>query len=158
MIEYSKTAADNKSRIRDLTWMNGRFFAILALCVMPVSAYHLMIGVFGNVHAAMQLGIQTLTLAAVLVAIYVIIYTKTRKAVIGNFEEYEIEGEIKFTIEKIDETTLEFTRLTDEVSFQVTKYDIKRIKRLKSTIVIILENKTTIDLPKRADIDALISF
>ena len=156
MVEYSKTKADLNKRIKDLTWMNGRWFAILAICVFPFSAYHLLVGV--AVSEAMKMGLQLLTLDVVLIALYIIIYNKTRKAVITNFNNYEEDGKIDFAIEKIDENTLEFTRLTDEESFQITKYDIKTVKRLKHIIVIVLENKTTIDLPKRADIEEIITF
>ena len=99
-----------------------------------------------------------MTLAVVCVAIYIIVYSKTKKVVNANFEENEIDGKIDFTIERIDGETLEFTRLTDEESFQITRADIKSIKRLKSINVIILNNKRTIDLPKQVDIDELITL
>lgn len=156
MIEYSKFASDTKKRIRDLTWMNAGIFAIVGVCVLPVSFYYFLAGIASNAPAAMKLAFQILTMAAVLLAIYFIVYTKVKKAVKANFEEYEIDGKIDFTIERIDEDTLEFTRLTDEESFQVSRADVKRIKRLKSIIVIILKNRTTIDLPKRADIEEMI--
>lgn len=158
MIEYSKSVSDTKHRIRDLAWMNGGFFAIVGACVLPVSGYYFLAGIASNAPAAVKLGVQILTLAVVSFAIYLIVYTKTKKAVNTNFAKYEMDGKIEFTIEKIDEETLEFTRLTDEESFQVCRADIKRIKRLKSINVIILKNKKTIDLPKQADIEELISF
>ena len=158
MIEYSKTAADNKKRIRDLTWMNAWLFAILPLVIMPVSIYYFLVGIAANSPEAVGIGGQLLTLAVVCAAIYIIVLKKTKKAVNRNFEANEIDGKIDFTIEKIDENTLEFTRLTDEESFQITKDDIKSIKRLKSVNVIILKNKRTIDLPKQISIDELITL
>ena len=158
MIEYSKFASDTNHRIRDLTWMNAGRFAVAGVCVLPISLYYLVVGIAVSASAAIKLGFQILTMVAVLLAIYLIVYTKVKKAVKTNFEEYEIDGKIDFTVERIDEDTLEFTRLTDEESFQVSRADIKKIKRLKNTIVIILKNKTTIDLPKRTDIDELITL
>ena len=158
MITYSKTISDTYRRIRDLAWMNGRFFAIAGICVLPASAYFIFAGTVSNSSAALKLGFQLLTLAAVLVAIYIIVYNKTKKAVQANFDEFEIDGKIDFSIEKIDDDTLEFTRLTDEESFQITKADVKCVKRLKYNNVIVLKDKRTIDLPKRADIDELIHF
>ena len=158
MIEYSKTAADNKKRIRDLTWMNARLFAILPILILPVSLYYFVAGTVVNSPDAVRLGGQLLTLAVVCVAIYIIVYSKTKKVVNANFEENEIDGKIDFTVERIDEETLEFTRLTDEESFRITRADIKSIKRLKSINVIILNNKRTIDLPKQVDIDELITL
>lgn len=158
MIEYTKTAADNKKRIRDLTWMNARLFAILPILILPVSLYYFVAGAAVNSPEAAGLGGQLLTLAAVCVAIYIIVYNKTKKAVIRNFEENEIDGKIDFTVGKIDEQTLEFTRMTDGESFQITKDDIKSIKHLKSINVILLKNKRTIDLPKQINIDELITL
>jgi len=156
MIEYSKTAADNKKRIRDLTWMNAKLFAIMPFVILPVSIYYFLVGIAANSPEAVGLGGQLLTLAVVCVAIYIIVLHKTKKAVSRNFEENEIDGKIDFTIEKIDEETLEFTRLTDEESFQITKDDIKSMKRLRNINVIVLKNKRTIDLPKQIDIDELL--
>lgn len=158
MIEYSKTAADNKKRIRDLTWMNARIFAILPFIILPVSLYYFVVGTAANSPEAVGLGGQLLTLVAVCIAIYIIVYNKTKKAVKTNFDEYEMDGKINFTIDKIDEQTLEFTRMTDGESFQITKDDIKSIKHLKSINVIILKNKRTIDLPKQINIDELITL
>ena len=158
MIAYSKTAADTNHRIRDLAWLHGRFFAIAAICVLPVCAYFFLAGIASKAPAAIKMGFQTLTLAAVLAAIYGILRSKLKKAVKANFEEYEIDGKIDFTIERIDEDTLEFTRLTDEESFQITKADIKSIKYLKFTNVVLLKDKRTIDIPNRVNIDELISF
>ena len=156
MIEYSKTAADNKKRIRDLTWMNAKLFAIMPFVILPVSIYYFLVGIAANSPEAVGLGGQLLTLAVVCVAIYIIVLHKTKKAVNRNFEENEIDGKIDFTIEKIDEETLEFTRLTDQESFQITKDDIKSMKRLRNINVIVLKNKRTIDLPKQIDIDELL--
>ena len=156
MIEYSKSKTDLNKRIRDLAWMHGRLFAILAICVFPFSLYHLLVGVV--VSEAMKIGLQLLTFDAVLIALYIIIYNKTRKAVLTNFNTFEEDGKIDFTLEKMEDGTLVFTRLTDEESFQITKYDIKSIKRMKYTIILVLENKTTIDLPKRADIEEILTF
>ena len=158
MIEYTKTASDNKGRIRDLTWMHARIFAILPIFILPVSLYYFVIGTAVNSPEAVGLGGQLLTLAVVCIAIYLIVYNKTKKAVMANFDEYEMDGKIDFTIEKIDENTLTFTRLTDEESFQVSKNDIKTIKRLKHTSVIVLNSKRMIDIPKRVDIDELIAL
>ena len=102
MIEYSKIAADNKKRIRDLTWMNARFFVIAAILILPVSFYYFLAGAVVNSPEAAGLGGQLLTLAAVCIAIYFIVYSKTRKAVNTNFEEHELDCRIDFTIEKID--------------------------------------------------------
>lgn len=158
MIEYSKIAADNKKRIRDLTWMNARFFVIAAILILPVSFYYFVAGAVVNSPEAAGLGGQLLTLAAVCIAIYFIVYSKTRKAVNTNFEEHELDGRIDFTIEKIDECTLRFTRKTDEESFQITKDDIKSVKHLRSINVILLKNKRTIDLPKQINIEELIAL
>ena len=124
MIAYSKTAADTNHRIRDLAWLHGRFFAIAAICVLPVCAYFFLAGIASKAPAAIKMGIQTLTLAAVLLAIYCILRSKLKKAVITNFEEYEMDGKIDFTIERIDEDTLEFTRLTDEENFEIQSEDL----------------------------------
>lgn len=158
MIYYSKTASDTKRRVRDLAWMNGRYFAIAGVCVLPVSAYFFFAGAISNAPEAIKLGFQTLTLAAVLLAIYGIVHSKVKKAVNTNFAEYEMDGKIDFTIEKIDDDTLEFTRLTDEESFQIQKTDIKCIKYMKYTNVVILKDKRTIDIPNRVNIGELISF
>ena len=158
MIAYSKTAADTNHRIRDLAWLHGRFFAIAAICVLPFCAYFFLAGIASKAPAAIKMGFQTLTLAAVLAAIYGILRSKLKKAVITNFEEYEMDGKIDFTIERIDEDTLEFTRLTDEENFEIHKTDIKSIKYMKYTNIVILKDKRTIDIPNRVNIDELISF
>lgn len=158
MIEYSKTAADNKNRIRDLAWLHGRFFAIAAICVVPVCVYFFLAGMISNAPALIKLGFRTMTLAAVLLAIYCILRSKLKKAVISNFDEYEMDGKIDFTIEKTDDDTLEFTRLTDEESFEIRKADIKCIKYFKYTNIVVLKDKRTIDIPNRVNIDELISF
>ena len=158
MICYSKTASDTKHRVRDLAWLHGRFFAIAAICVAPVCVYFFLAGIISNAPTLIQLGFRTMTLAAVLLAIYFILRSKLNKAVIANFEEYEMDGKIDFTIEKTDDDTLEFTRLTDEESFEIHKADIKGIKYLKYTNVVILKDKKTIDIPNRVNIDELISF
>lgn len=136
--------------------MNGGLFAVIGVCVLPVSVYHFLAGIAFNAPAAIKLGWQLLILAAVLLAIFLIVYTKVKKAVKANFEEYEIDGKSDYTIERIDEDALAFTRLTDGESFQVSSADIKKIKHLKTINVIILKNKRTIDLPKRADIEEMI--
>ena len=158
MICYSKTASDTKRRVHDLAWLHGKIFLIAGVCVMPVSAYFLLAGMVSSAPNAVKLGIQILTLAAVCFAIYLITRSKLKKAVIANFEEYEMDGKIDFTIEKTDDDTLEFTRLTDEESFEIHKADIKGIKYLKYTNVVILKDKRTIDIPNRVNIDELISF
>ena len=158
MIEYSKTAADTKHRIRDLAWLHGRIFAIAGFCVLPVSAYFFVGGMISDAPIAIKTGFQTLTLAAVLFAVYGILRSKLKKVVNRNFEAYELDGKIDFTVEKIDDDTLEFTRLTDEESFEIHKADIKCIKYLKFTNVVILKDKRTIDIPNRVNIDELISF
>lgn len=158
MIYYTKTAADTKQRIRDLAWMNAGIFAIAGVCVLPISAYFFIAGLVSDAPGAVKLGWQLLTLAAVLLAIYLIVRSKVKKVVKANFEEYEMDGKIDFTIERIDEDTLEFTRLSDEQSFQVSKADIKCIKYMKYTNIVILKDKRTIDIPNRVNIDELISF
>ncbi|MBE6958569.1 MAG: hypothetical protein E7447_05405 [Ruminococcaceae bacterium] len=156
MIEYSKLAADNKSRIKEMTWMKGRFFIISAICILPVVLVLFLLGFIGKVSVAVQLGIYAATLDAVLIVMYGILYDKFTKAVNGNFESYEIDGKIDFTLERIAEDTLVFTRLTDEASFQIQKSDIKTVRTLKTIHVILLKDGRTIDLPKREDIDELI--
>lgn len=158
MIEYSKTATDTKSRIRDLAWMNGRFFIFFAICVLPVSAYFLVIGFIAGVNEMVTTGLQTLTLFVVLIAVYITVYVKTKKAVTLNFDKLAEDDKIDFTLEKVDEYTLEFTRLADGQTMKVNILDIKSIKRLKSINVIVLKNKKFIDLPKRADIEEMITF
>lgn len=156
MIEYSKTAADNKARIRELTWMQGRVFMIAASCVLPLSAFFFLVGIVGNNSEAVQFGIYCTTLFIVLLAIYGILYSKYKKAVTANFDNHEVDGRINFALEKIDDDTLEFSRLTDEESFQVQKSDIKAIRNMKTIHVIMLKDGRTIDLPKRADIDEML--
>ena len=158
MIEYSKTAADTKSRIRDLAWMNGRFFIFFAIFVLPVSAYFLVIGFLAGVNEMVTTGLQTLTLFGVLIAVYITVYVKTKKAVTQNFNKLAENDKIDFTLEKVDDSTLQFTRLTDGEVITVNILDIKSIKRLKTITVIVLKNKKMIDLPKRSDIDEMISF
>lgn len=158
MIEYSKHASDTKNRIRELAWMNGRFFIIFAICVLPVSAYFLVIGFAAGVNEMVTTGLQTLTLVGVLLAVYITVYVKTKKAVTVNFDKLAEENKIDFTLEKIDDSTLQFTRLSDGQTISVNILDIKSIKRLKTINVIILKNKKMIDLPKRPDIDKMISF
>jgi len=114
------------------------------------------LGFIGKVSVAVQLGIYAATLDAVLIVMYGILYDKFTKAVNGNFESYEIDGKIDFTLERIAEDTLVFTRLTDEASFQIQKSDIKTVRTLKTIHVILLKDGRTIDLPKREDIDELI--
>ena len=158
MIEYSKYASDTKSRIRDLAWMNGRFFIFFAICVLPVSAYFLVIGFLAGVNEMVTTGLQTLTLFGVLIAVYITVYVKTKKAVTMNFDKLAENDKIDFTLEKVDDSTLQFTRLTDGEVITVNILDIKSIKRLKTITVIVLKNKKMIDLPKRSDIDEIISF
>jgi hypothetical protein len=158
MIQYSKSASDTKSRVRDLTWMNGRIFVIAAICLFPFAAYHLIAGILLSSAEALKLGIQLSTLTAVLLAIYIIIYSKTKKAVTSNFDECEVDGKIDFTIEQIDEDTMEFTRVTDMESFTIKKTDIKNIRCLKTINVIILTNKKTVDLPKQTDLTEILDF
>ena len=158
MIEYSKYASDSKQRIRDLAWMNGRFFIIFAICVLPVSAYYLVIGFIAGVNQMVTTGLQTLTLFGVLIAVYITVYVKAKKAVTLNFDKLAEDDKIDFTLEKVDEYTLKFTRLADGQTITVNILDIKSIKRLKSINVIVLKNKKFIDLPKRADIDEMITF
>jgi hypothetical protein len=83
---------------------------------------------------------------------------KTKKAVTLNFDKLAEENKINFTLEKVDDSTLQFTRLTDGETMSVNILDIKSIKRLKTINVIILKNRKMIDLPKRPDIDDMISF
>lgn len=158
MIHYSKTAADTYKRIRDLTWLNARLFVISGFIALPVGLYYLLIGMVGSIPNAVRIGGQMATLAAVCFAIYFIVLNKTKKAVTANFDEYEIDGKIDFTIEKIDEDTLEFTRVSSEESFQISREDVKSIKKLKHINVILLKDKRTIDLPKQADIDEMIAI
>lgn len=158
MIEYSKYASDTKSRIRELTWMHGRPFIISAACVFPISVYFFLAGILDNATEAVTMGFQTLTMVAVLLAVYVTLYVKTKKAVTLNFDKLAEDNKIDFTLEKIDDSTLQFTRLSDGQTISVNILDIKSIKRLKTINVIILKNKKMIDLPKRPDIDKMISF
>ena len=158
MIEYSKTESDIKQRIKELSWMNGRLFVWFAICVLPFSAYFFIAGILDNASEAITMGFQTLTMAAVLLAVYITIYVKTQKAVTLNFDKLAEENKIDFTLEKVDDCTLQFTRLTDGETMLVNILDIKSIKRLKTINVIILKNKKMIDLPKRPDIDEMISF
>ena len=158
MICYSKTASDTKHRVRDLAWLHGKFFLIASVCVLPVGAYCFLTGMASNAPGAVKMGVQILTLSAVCFALYLIMRSKLEKAVIANFEEYEMDGKIDFTIEKTDDDTLKLTRLTDEESFEIRKADIKCIKFLKHTNVVILKDKRTIDIPNRVNIDELISF
>ena len=158
MIEYSKYASDTKSRIRDLAWMNGRFFIFFAIFVLPVSAYFLVIGFLAGVNEMVTTGLQVFTLFVVLIAVYITVYVKTKKAVTMNFDKLAENDKIDFTLEKVDDSTLQFTRLTDGEVITVNILDIKSIKRLKTITVILLKNKKMIDLPKRSDIDEMISF
>ena len=157
MITYSKTAADTQHRIRELTWMNGRVFVILGVVALLISAFNLFAGFVGNAPAAITLGFQFLTVAAVAFAVYLVLYVKTKKAVTLNFDKLAEDEKIEFTLEKVDDT-LEFTRLADGEVMLVKRKDIKSVKRLKHINVILLKNKKTIDLPKRDDIDELIRF
>jgi hypothetical protein len=156
MIEYSKTAADNKNRIKEMTWMKGRIFMIFAMCVLPLSVFLFLVGFFGNVAEAVQMGTYAATLDVVLVVMYAILYDKFTKAVTRNFDAYELDGKIDFTLEQIDDETMEFTRLTDEETFQISKKNIKKIRYGKTIILIILKDGRTIDVPKRADIEDII--
>lgn len=158
MIEYSKYASDSKQRIRDLAWMNGRFYIIFAICVFPISAYFFVIGFAAGVNEMVTTGLQTLTLVGVLIAVYITVYVKAKKAVNSNFNKWAEDDKIDFTLEKVDEYTLEFTRLADGQTISVNILDIKSIKRLKTINVIVLKNRKMIDLPKRPDIDEMISF
>ena len=158
MISYSKTASDTKQRIRELAWMNGRLFIFLAACVLPISGCLFLVGILNNATQAVMMGFQTLTVVAVLLAVYVTVYVKTKKAVNVNFDKLAQEDRIDFTLEKVDEYTLAFTRLTDGETISVNILDIKSIKRLKTINVIVLKNKKMIDLPRRPDIDEMISF
>lgn len=158
MVEYTKLASDNKRRIDEMTWMNGRLFIWIAACAFPVSAYFFLVGIATASPDALKCGWQTITLVVVLLAIYLILYFKMRKAVTLNFSRNAVDDKIDFTIEKIDEETLEFTRLTDEESFQITRADIKRIRQMKTISIITLKDGRIIDLPIRQDIDDLIYF
>ena len=117
-----------------------------------------MIGFAAGVNEMVTTGLQTLTLVGVLLAIYITVYVKTKKAVTLNFDKLAEDGKIDFTLEKIDDVTLEFTRLADGQTISVNILDIKSIKRLKTINVIVLKNKKMIDLPKRPDIDEMINF
>ena len=158
MIEYSKTASDNKYRIQDLTWMNGRLFAVISIVAFILGGNFFLAGIFGKSDAALNLGLRILTIAAVALVIFITVYNKTKKAVLTNFEEFEVDGQIDFTIEQIDEETMELTRLTDEQSFQIGRGDIKKIRYMKHTNIIILNDKRTVDIPKRVDISEVIRF
>lgn len=156
MIEYSKTSADTKNRVKDLAWANGRYLVVFAALVFPFALYHLLVGYVAQQGNALKLGIQLTTLTVVLLAIYLILYYKLNKAVKANFENYAEEDRIDFTLENFDENTLLFTRLTDEETFEVRRIDVKRIKHMKTIHVIFLRNKKTIDLPRREDIDEIL--
>lgn len=158
MIEYTKTAADTKTRVKEMTWLNGRLFIWIGACALPLSLFFFCVGIFGQAPEAIRTGWQTITLFAVVLAVYLILYVKIRKAVTLNFENNSVDGKIVFTLEKIDESTMEFTRLTDEESFRVTRADIKKIRHGKTISVITLKNGKTIDLPRQPDIEALILF
>lgn len=157
MVEYSKTAADNKQRIREMTWMKGRRFITMAACVLLLSVFFLCVGIFGKSSEALQMGIYTGTLTVVLLVMYAILYDKYQKAVTKNFYSYEVDGKIDFTLEKLDAETLEFTRMTDEEVFRIQKSDIKTVRHLKTIHVIILKDGRTIDLPKQDDVDELLN-
>ncbi len=158
MIQYSKTASDTKNRIKDLAWMNGRFFVFASVCVLPISAYYFFAGFVANAVEAVQLGCQLLIMAVVSFAVYCVIYSKSKKAVTVNFDKLAENDKIDFTLDKIDEETLEFTRLSDGEVMRVNRFDIKTVKKLKSINVIVLKNKKFIDLPRRQDIDEMIRF
>lgn len=158
MIEYSKTASDNKYRIQDLTWMNGRLFAMISIVAFILGGNFFLAGILGKSDAALNLGLRILTIAAVALVIFITVHNKTKKAVLTNFEEFEVDGQIDFTIEQIDEETMELTRLTDEQSFQIGRGDIKKIRYMKHTNIIILNDKRTVDIPKRVDISEVIRF
>ena len=156
MIEYSKTAADSKDRIMDLTWFRGRIFLYMAIGAFVFTVFCLIVGIMGSNYEAIQFGIYGATLVAVLIAMILILYAKFRKAVTANFDNHSLDGRIDFTLEKIDDDTLELTRLTDEESFEIHKKDIKSIRTMKTIHVIWLKDGKTIDLPKKPDIDELI--
>ena len=157
MIEYSKTVADTKHRIRELTWLNGRIFVILGAVALLISAFNLFAGFVANESAAISLGFRLLTVAVVAFAVYLILYVKTKKAVTLNFDNFAEDGKIDFTLERVGDT-LQFTRLADGEFMSVKRQDIRSIKQMKHINVILLKNKKTIDLPKRDDIDEMIRF
>lgn len=158
MIQYTKYASDTKNRSRDLAWMHTRLSFILAICVLPVTVYFFLTGFLNNAPDSLEMGYLTFVLMAAFFVFCLITRSKVKKAVTKNFEKFSKDGKIDFTIEKIDEDTLECTRLTDEESFQIHRADIKCIKYLKFTNVIVLKDKRTIDIPNRVNIDELISF
>ena len=138
-----------------MTWMRGRFFIFVAIAVFALMMFFFLVGIFSKSGDAIQFGIYAATLFAVLIVTYCILYAKFQKAVIGNFDTYAVDGKIEFTLEKTEENTLEFTRLTDEESFCIDKADIKTIRSMKTIYVILLKDGRTVDFPKQPDIDDL---
>ena len=157
MISYSKTESDIKNRIRDLAWMNGRFFVFAGVIVLPISGYYFLAGFVANSSEAIHLACSLLTLAAICFVVFGTVYSKTKKAVNLNFDKLAQENKIDFTLEKLDDA-LQFTRLSDGQVMVVSRSDIRSVKRLKTINVIVLKNSKFIDLPRRADIDEMISF
>ena len=55
MIEYSKTKADNKNRIKEMTWMKGRIFVYIGLVALPLMIFFLLVGILGKIADALNI-------------------------------------------------------------------------------------------------------
>ena len=155
MIEYSKTAEDIQNRVKDLAWMQGRFLVYIAigLCTLGLGfvVYGLLLANTGYV----GWGIQFVAFAVADMVVFSTLYKRIQKAVNKNFDEFAVEDRIDYTIETTEEDKLLFTRLTDGDSFEISWGDIKKIKYMKTILVLVLKNKRTIDMPRSVDLSSL---
>lgn len=155
MIEYSKFEADTKNRVKDLAWMNGRFFIYAAYVFGAVGLGFILAGLIFTNQGWLGLGIQILALGIADVVVFITLYKRFQKAVTRNFDKYAVDGRIDYTIETTEEGKLLFTRQTDDDSFEIAWSDIRKMKYMKTIIVIVLRDKRTIDIPRSVDISVL---
>ncbi len=157
MITYSRAQADNKRIIKELTLAKITPLLIIGALTLALAVYFLIVGHGFSKPEALKMGYGWLAIALLCTALCLAFWLTYRKIILQSFQKYAVDGKLDFTLEGNGES-FRVTRLADNFVFSFQKSDIKRMHTLKTLILIQLNDKRLLMLPRRADVAELLDM
>mgnify|MGYP007047937461 CR=1 FL=1 len=135
MIKYNKNIKNYRLYLKETLKYVCKVYAILAILFLPLAIYCIVISCITKDKEAFIMGGSAAAIAVLSIVVILQRYLVIKKALKMSFKNVDLQGNLNYTLEVIDETLIITCLNTGEVN-KIRKNDIKKFAYAKNTIFI----------------------
>lgn len=155
MIKYNKNIKNYKLYLKETLKYVCKVYVILAVLFLPLAIYCIVISCITKDKEAFIMGCSAAAIAVLSIVVILQRYLVIKKALKMSFENVDLQGNLNYMLEVVDEKLFITCINTGEIT-KIRKDNIKKISQAKNIIFIRTFVKSLISLPNNKEIRDLL--